>query len=133
MSTFSETQIGRKTRTWSTLLFYRIYVFRMILTLNCDYFRTHRLVFVMKTDCVFCQAGTQSVYIIVMNLRNRRPCRGSGVQLQRPGLDPGPIDVKFVVIKVTLRQFLLPALHISPVHQCSTFVSIYSYQKDKPG
>lgn len=87
----------------------------MTLTLNCDYFRTHRLVFVMKTDYVFCQAGTQSVYIIVMNLRNRRPCRGSGVQLQMPGLDPGPVDVKFVVVKVTLGQFLLPALHISPV------------------
>ena len=37
------------------------------------------------------------------------------MQPRRPGHDPGPVDVKFVVIKVTLRQGFPPSTSLYPV------------------
>lgn len=54
---------------------------------------------------------------------------------QRPGFNPRPIHVRFIVDKVALGQVFLRVLRFPlsvPFHQCSrlTFISVCSYQND---
>jgi hypothetical protein len=49
-----------------------MYGFNNILTVNNDYFLKHLLVYVMEMLCVFCEMGTEYLYMIQMNVTLQR-------------------------------------------------------------
>ena len=96
-----------------------IYVFCMGLrtTALVSLYSINRLAYITGTKCVYCAVRGQSWIVIMINVLSRRP-----------GFDPRPVHVRFVLSRVALWQVFLPVLRFSlsvSFHQCSTFTFIY--------
>jgi hypothetical protein len=74
------------------------------------------LVIITERECVYCAVQTGSLNVIQDNLNILPRLRQLVAVLspQRPGLDPSPMRVRFVVDKVALGLVFLPELLFSP-------------------
>jgi hypothetical protein len=78
------------------------------------------MVFVTQTRCVYCKVGTDLLYICYIDwgfssdLPSLRRLV-AGFSPCRPVFDPRPINVRFVVDKITMGQVFLQVLRFSPV------------------